>query len=39
MGSTTSANPEYYFGPVSAYVNFPKFMKGRKRKEKKPVDD
>lgn len=28
---------EYYVGPVSDYVPFPKFQKGRKRKEKKNV--
>lgn len=25
---------QYYLGNVSAYVNFPKFMRGRGRKEK-----
>jgi hypothetical protein len=30
-GMTTGAM-EYYNGPASAYVNFPKFMRGRRRK-------
>lgn len=34
FGSVLKGNLEYYFGPVSAYVAFPKFQKGRKRKEK-----
>jgi len=33
--STASGNPEYYYGPVSDYVPFPKFQKGRGRKERK----
>ena len=28
--------PEYYYGPVSGYVDHPKFAKGRARKEKWP---
>jgi hypothetical protein len=29
-----SGKPEYYHGPVSDYVPFPKFMKGRRRKDR-----
>ena len=42
MGFRTDAwagTKEYWYGPVSAYVNFPKFMKGRLRKDKRKYEE
>jgi hypothetical protein len=33
-----NGEPEYYYGHVSDYVPFPKFQKGRRRKDRRRND-